>query len=238
MKNIAVILAGGSGTRLGENYPKQLLQIAGKSGIEYTLDVFEKHPLIHEIFIVANSGYIQNIQDIVTAGKYQKISRILAGGKERYESSWNAIRACKEKECNLIFHDSVRPLVSERILTDCIEALKTYNAVDVAVPTTDTVIQINENNIIRHIPQRSTLRNSQTPQAFRLSVIKKAYRKALEDPRLQTTDDCGIVLRYLPGEPIYVVPGDTVNLKLTYKEDLYLLEKLLQLRFPHNTENK
>ena len=60
----------------------------------------------------------------------------------------------------------------------------------------------------------------------------------MEDPRLQTTDDCGIVLRYLPGEPIYVVPGDTVNLKLTYKEDLYLLEKLLQLRFPHNTENK
>lgn len=231
MKNIAVILAGGAGIRMGENCPKQLLLIAGKRVIEYTLDVFEKHPLIHEIFIVANPGYIQDIQQIITAGSYRKITKILAGGKERHESSWTAIHAC-EDECNIILHDSVRPLVNERIITDCLKALETYNAVDVAIPTTDTVIQINENNIIQHIPQRSTLRNSQTPQAFKLTVIKKAYQKALKDPYLQTTDDCGIILKYLPEEPIYVVPGEVINFKLTYKEDLFLLERLLQLRYP------
>ena len=238
MKNIAVVLAGGSGSRMGEDYPKQLLKIAGKKVIEHTLDVFEKHPLIHEIFVVSHTNYIHDIEDIVTSNNYHKLTKILSGGKERYESSWAAIQACEEKECNIILHDSVRPLINERIITDCIEALKTYNAVDVAIPTTDTIIQVSEDNKIKNIPQRSTLRNGQTPQAFKLSVIKEAYQKAMQDPQLQTTDDCGIILKYLPDEPIYVVNGEVFNLKLTYKSDLFLLDKLFQLKSIHNLQHR
>lgn len=229
MKNIAIILAGGSGNRLGDPTPKQLLKVAGKKVIEHTLDVFQNHLLINEIVIVSHPDYIRDIESIVIHNQYDKVKKILAGGKERYHSSLSAINAYNE-EINMIFHDSVRPLVNERIITDCIKALKKYNAVDVAIPTTDTIIEVNENNEIIGIPLRSGLRNGQTPQAFKRSTIKAAYDKALVDPNFTTTDDCGVVLKYLPNEPIYVVKGELFNMKLTYKEDLFLLDKLFQLR--------
>lgn len=108
--------------------------------------------------------------------------------------------------------------------------MKIYNAVDVAIPTTDTIIQVNSKNEIIKIPLRSVLRNGQTPQAFKSSIIKKAYEIALKDPDFKTTDDCGVILKYLPEELIYVVKGELFNMKLTYKEDLFLLDKLFQLR--------
>ena len=151
---------------------------------------------------------------------FNKLKKILLGGKERYHSSLAAINAYDE-EVNFLFHDSVRPLVNERIISDCIRALLTYNAVDVAIPTTDTIIQVDDNNEIVKIPSRILLRNGQTPQAFKRSVIKAAYEKALLDPLFKTTDDCGVVLKYLPDESIYVVNGEQFNMKLTYKEDIF-----------------
>lgn len=229
MKNIAIILSGGTGTRLGESMPKQFLKVAGKKVIEHTLDVFQNHPLIDEIAVVVHADYIRDVESICVHNQYTKLKKILIGGKERYQSSLAAINAYEE-EVNLIFHDSVRPLVNERIITDCIHALEKYDAVDVAVPTTDTIIQVDAANEIMRIPQRSLLRNGQTPQAFKRSVIKRAYEKALKDPDFQTTDDCGVVLKYLSDTPIYVVKGEQFNMKLTYKEDLFLLDKLFQLR--------
>lgn len=229
MKNIAVILAGGSGQRLGETLPKQFLKIAGKKVIEHTLAVFQNHFLIDEIVVVSHADYIRDVEDISINSSYTKLKKILSGGKERYHSSLAAIDAYTE-DVNLIFHDSVRPLVNERIITDCIRALEKYNAVDVAVPTTDTIVQVDDNNEIVRIPSRSLLRNGQTPQAFKWSVIKRAYEKALNDPNFKTTDDCGVVLKYLPDEPIYVVAGEQFNMKLTYKEDVFLLDKLFQLK--------
>lgn len=229
MKNIAVILAGGSGSRLGEALPKQFLKIAGKKVIEHTLDVFQNHILIDEIVVVSHRDYVRDVEDISVHGAYTKLKKILAGGKERYQSSLVAINAYRE-EVNLIFHDSVRPLVNDRIITDCILALERYNAVDVAVSTTDTIIQVDDNNEIIKIPSRILLRNGQTPQAFKWSIIKQAYEQALNDPNFKTTDDCGVILKYLPDEPIYVVRGEQFNMKLTYKEDIFLLDKLFQLK--------
>jgi 2-C-methyl-D-erythritol 4-phosphate cytidylyltransferase len=231
MKNIAVILAGGSGTRLGETVPKQFIKIAGKKVIEHTIAVFQAHKQIDEICVVAHADYMREIEQIRLANSFSKLRKVLSGGKERYESSLSAIGAYSgEGECNLIFHDSVRPLVNDRIITDCIHALERYNAVDVAVPTTDTIIQVNTGNEIVGIPPRQSLRNGQTPQAFRLSTIKAAYGLALQDPAFTTTDDCGVVLKYLPDEPIHVVRGEMFNMKLTYKEDIFLLDKLFQLK--------
>ena len=99
----------------------------------------------------------------------------------------------------------------------------------VAVRTTDTIIQVDDRNCIHSVPVRSQLRNGQTPQCFRRKVLREAYAKALADPSFRTTDDCGTVLRYLPDTPVYVVEGDVANMKLTYQEDVFLLERLYQL---------
>ena len=229
MKNIAIILAGGFGQRLGDTTPKQFLKLAGKKVIEHTIDVFQNHPLIDEIVVVSNPNYVQEVESILVKNEYSKIKKILKGGKERYHSSLAAINAY-EGEVNMIFHDAVRPLVNDRIISDCINALKTYNAVDVAIKTTDTIIKVDAADHITGIPAREYLRNGQTPQAFKRSTIKRAYELALKDVDFQTTDDCGVVYKYLPEEFVYVVKGEQFNMKLTYKEDLFLLDKLFQLK--------
>ena len=230
MKNIAVILAGGKGRRLNSDIPKQFVKVAGKKIIEHTIEVFENNNLVDEICIVCNGEYIYLMEDILTNKKYAKVKKILKGGSERYESSLAAIRAYDDgEEKNIIFHDAVRPLVSTLIITQCIKTLEQYEAVDVAVKTTDTIISINEDKIIESIPDRDLLYNGQTPQGFKLTIIKKAYEKALRDPAFKTTDDCGVVKKYLPEIPIYVVQGQSDNIKVTYTEDVFLLDKLFQL---------
>lgn len=236
MKNIAVILAAGSGERLGGGIPKQFLKVAGKRVIEHTLDVFENHKSIDEICIVIKENIKSEMENIVVANQYKKVKKILIGGKERYQSSMAAINAYDDND-NLLFHDAVRPLVNDRIISECIEALKEYNAIDVAIPTTDTIIAVDEDECIKGIPNRSTLRNGQTPQCFRLKLIKEAYRLALLDPDFYTTDDCGVVKRYMPGEKIYVVRGEQFNMKLTYVEDIFLLDKLFQLKSQQSTDS-
>ena len=165
--NIAVILAGGSGSRMGNNIPKQFLKIAGKQVIEHTIDVFENNKNIDEIIIVSRADYIINIENLVNSNQYQKVKKILHGGKERYHSSLAAINAGNNDDDNLIFHDAVRPLVNNRIIDDCITALNKYSAIDVAIKATDTIIQVDQNNIIESIPARSWIRNVQTPQFFK-----------------------------------------------------------------------
>lgn len=228
--NIAVVLAGGSGSRLGNDVPKQFLKVAGKQVIEHTIDVFENCSQIDEICIVSKADYVTNVEELVVKNQYKKVKKILIGGKERYDSSLAAINAYTDDNTNLIFHDAVRPLLNERIISDCIAALKKYNAVDVAVKTTDTIISVDEKECIDFIPNRAFLRNGQTPQCFKRGIIKRAYELALADPNFVTTDDCGTVRRYMPEEPVFVVAGDNANMKLTYLEDLFLLDKLFQLR--------
>lgn len=237
IKNIAVVLAGGSGTRLGDDIPKQFLKVAGKKIIEHTIDVFEDAPSIDEIVVVVKSDFLMDVEQIVNQNNYRKVKKILHGGKERYESSLAAIHAYEE-EVNLLFHDAVRPLVDNRIIEDCIRALQTYDAVDVATPSTDTIVQVDSSNCIDHIPDRSLLRNGQTPQCFKRSVILQAYENALQDPNFKTTDDCGVVKKYLPNVPVFVVRGEVFNMKITYKEDLFLLDKLFQLKSYRSEHNE
>lgn len=231
IRNIAVILAGGVGSRMGYSTPKQFYKVAGKTVIEHTIDAFESHSGIDEIAVVMNETCIDRMEDIILRNKWQKLKKLLKGGAERYMSTLSAIESYENEEVNLIFHDAVRPLVSRRIIDDVIIALADHEAIDVAVPATDTIIEVNAaGDTISSIPPRAFLRRGQTPQAFRLSVIKEAYRRALQDPAFVSTDDCGTVIKYLPEVPVYVVPGEESNMKLTYKEDSYLLDKLFQLK--------
>lgn len=232
MKNIAVVLAGGVGERCGLGAPKQFFKVAGKTVIEHTIDVFQNNRHIDEIALVINEQYQREIQDIVLRNQWSKVKKVLLGGKERYESSLAAINAYDMyPDCNLIFHDAVRPLLDDRIIDDIVIALDKYQAIDVAVPATDTIIQVDANGkFIENIPNRRLLRRGQTPQAFKQATIKKAYEIALKDPNFVSSDDCGTVVKYLPEIKVYVVLGEESNMKLTYKEDSYLLDKLFQLR--------
>lgn len=228
-RNIAIILAGGVGSRLGMSTPKQFFKVAGKMVVEHTIDVFERNQHIDEIAIVSNPALVADFENIVLRNKWRKVKKILKGGAERYYSSLSAITAYQNEDANLIFHDAVRPLVSQRIIDDVVKALDTHRAVNVAVPSADTIIEV-DGDFITNIPDRSRLRRGQTPQAFDRQLISDAYDKALKDPNFRTTDDCGVVRTCLPEEPIFVVRGEESNMKLTYREDTYMMDKLFQLK--------
>ena len=240
MKNVAVILAGGIGTRLGLTKPKQFLKIAGKLVIEHAVDAFEKHDKISEIAIVVPSNFIDFTEGLIIKNNWKKVKKVLNGGLERYQSSLSAICAYShDSNINLIFHDSARPLISSRIISDVCDALHLYQAVDVVIPSVDTIVQVDSKSMyIEGVPVRKTLGSGQTPQGFRLEIIKKAYEEALKDVNFATTDDCGVVIKYLPSTKIGIVKGERRNIKLTNPEDVYLLDKLFQIKSvePSNTE--
>lgn len=226
--NIAVILAGGTGKRVGSGTPKQFLQLAGKTVLEHSVLTFDNHPLIDEIAIVIHRDYIDDINALIEKNCWQKVRKVLPGGRERYESSLIALRSYMDSpDSNILIHDAARPLVSERIISDSIRALESSNAVMVGLATSDTIFQTDkEGKYIASIPQRALLRRAQTPQSFKIGTLSKAFEIALKDPAFVCTDDCGIVSRYLPAEPIAIVEGEEKNMKLTYSSDLSILEML------------
>ena len=239
MRNIAVILAGGIGARVGGNTPKQLLPLAdGRSVLEHAVCAFEQSPHIDEVCIVMHPDYIAYAEQMLLANAWQKVHHIIPGGKERWESSVNAIRRLGDKairreangeEVNLLLHDAARPFVSQDIIARVCGALEQHKAVTVAIPSTDTVYEMVDGKVAR-IPQRSTIMRAQTPQAFRLDLIAEAYTKALGADicdkeacaacHLPATDDCGIVHEHMPHIPIHIVLGEEQNKKITFKEDI------------------
>ncbi len=226
--NVAVVLAGGSGRRMGGELPKQFLQVGDRRIIEYSIDAFERNAGIDEIAVVVNKDYVAEMHEIIARNSWTKLNKILDGGAERSDSSLSAIKAYEGVCCNLIFHDAVRPVVSQRIISDVVSALKKYNAVAVSVPSTDTIVEIDESGrFINRIPKRSNLRCQQTPQGFSYETIAKAYKQAIEDSSFVATDDCGVVAKYLPEDKIFVVDGDDSNIKITYRKDLKIMKVLL-----------
>ena len=232
-RTVAVVLAGGTGVRLGLDIPKQLVKIAGKTILEHTVGIFESAPEIDEIMILMAPGHVAAAQSIVNQAGFTKVKHVAEGGDTRSATTLRALDLIGDEECNLLIHDAVRPLLSGRIIRECVNALRKHAAIDVAIPSADTIIVVDDESFISSIPRRSTLRRGQTPQAFRSPVIREAYRLAMQDPAFETTDDCGVVLRYLPDVPIKVVEGSEQNIKVTHAVDVHLADKLFQLSMSH-----
>ncbi|MCY0950182.1 bifunctional cytidylyltransferase/SDR family oxidoreductase [Streptomyces sp. H27-S2] len=237
-RTIAVVLAGGTGQRIGLEIPKQLLKIAGKPILEHTLHIFETAPDVDDVILLMTPAYVEDAQRIVDRAGLGKVTRVLAGGSTRSETTRIAIRAAAEdlapgEDVNLLFHDAVRPLLSQRVVKECVEALEKFQAVDVAIPSSDTVIVTrthgDDGEFITEVPDRSRLRRGQTPQGFRLTTIRAAYDRAEADPSFQATDDCSVVVKYLPDVPVHVVQGDEYNMKVTQPVDVFIADKLFQL---------
>ena len=147
----------------------------------------------------------------------------MCGGKERKDSSFIGINSITDNEAKVLIHDCARPFVSQKIISDCVAKLDKYDAVCTAIPSVDTVFEI-QNDIIKNIPDRKSLMRAQTPQGFKLSVIKNAHAMSVKDANF--TDDCGLVVKYNLCE-VGIVIGSEDNLKITYPDDLYIAEKIL-----------
>lgn len=240
MKNIAVVLAGGSGKRMCSPVPKQFMELAGRAVIEYSIDTFCSHPAIDEVAVVMHPDWRQDFQAIADRNRWAKLAKVIDGGSERYMSSLNAIMAyidCPD-DTNLLLHDAARPLLSAQVVDRVVASLEHNEAVGVAVPSTDTVWEVHPDmngewsmgampRLVARIPERKLMWRAQTPQAFRLPLIRDAYQRALQDSQFRATDDCGVVRRYMPGTKIAVVEGDERNIKLTSQEDLPVIASFL-----------
>ena len=226
---VAVVLGGGTGTRFGAALPKQLLTLSGKTLVEHCVATFAASPGIDEILLVMPPAYHDEAKRLVGG----QVSAIIAGGATRSDSVRNALAHIgarhEQAETGVLIHDAARPLVTKQIIADCLQALKDHDAIGTAVPTSDTILAV-ENGVIAHVPPRETLYRAQTPQCFRLATIAKAHALAAADPSFTPTDDCGVVLRYLPDTPVHVIPGSESNIKVTYPADLAIAEALLKAR--------
>jgi len=243
MRMVAVVLGGGTGQRLGAGMPKQLLTLGGQTLIERCVAAFEAAPGVDEILVVMASGYTRQVRELVAG--FQKVIGVIEGGATRPESTRAALAAIAEggtgwvgyaggagwaggggSDCGVLLHDAARPLVDQKIIAACVAALEVHDAAGVAVPASDTMV-LTENGVMHSVPPRERLFRCQTPQCFRLSVITRAHELAAADPEFAPTDDCGVVLRYLPGTAVHIVPGSERNMKITYPNDLAIAEALL-----------
>ncbi len=230
MKNIAVILSGGMGSRFGGTLPKQFTKLAGKAVIEYTVEAFEKSLNIDEIIIVSHPSYVDLIWKFVKKNQWEKVTKVFNGGKERFDSTYSALQGLEgeDNNSNILLHDAVRPLINESIINNCIDALRNFEAVDVVIPSADTLVEVYDDGCISNIPNRAIMRRGQTPQAFKLGTLKQAYQRAINAQRFSFTCDCGVVRSMVPGVRVATVVGAEPNMKVTYPIDLFIAEKLLQ----------
>jgi 2-C-methyl-D-erythritol 4-phosphate cytidylyltransferase len=230
MRTVAVVLAGGAGERFGQSMPKQLLTLAGQTLLERSVAAFEQAPGVDAILVVMAAGHTERAAALLAGGGFGKLTKVIAGGATRVDSTRAAIAELGEGECHVLFHDAARPLVDQHTIAACLAALATGPAAGVAVPSSDTIAMVSD-GVMTAMPRRDSLVRLQTPQGFRLSVIRRAHELAAADPTfddLPATDDCGIVLRYLPEIGVQVVPGSERNIKITYPRDLGLAEALLK----------
>jgi len=234
LKNYGIILASGTGSRYNSDIPKQFIKIAGKTVLEHTVEIFENSDKIDEIILVITPDYRHIAESILLKNNFKKITKLLNGGATRKDSSYIAISSIEDEDANVLIHDCARPFLTEQIIENCVAALKKYSAVDVAIPSADTIIKVKD-GIIDSIPKRSELQRGQTPQCFKLSLIKKAHEMSQGDNNF--TDDCGLIVKYNLAD-VYVVQGSGENIKITYPEDIFMADRLFQIRssiYPETT---
>ena len=232
---VAAVLAAGSGKRLGGSVPKQLLPLAGRLVLHRSVAAFRDSPAVDRVVVVAAPDRLAEIRDRLDGWGMADVET-LPGGVFRHDSTWAVIEHLGDLDCDLLVHDAARPLVDGGTIGRCVDALADYEAVTVAVPSTDTVVVVDDDGILTESLDRSRLRRVQTPQGFRLATIRAAHvlRAAHEagaasrsEPPAPVTDDCGVVRRYLPHVPVRVVEGSERNLKITHAEDLLVADALL-----------
>lgn len=221
MKCGIVIAAAGQGKRMGAGVNKLFIQLEGKPILIHTLEKFLQKDWVDEIVIVVHPDEAKIVKTLLL--QYEiKVKQIVSGGKERQDSIHNGLKYL-QSECVMV-HDGARPFIRSEVLDTLYMKIKEADAVVIGVPVKDTIKVIDDDKKVRYTPDRKSLWAVQTPQAFRLSILKEAYEKAEKDHFLGT-DDSSLVERL--GIPIEIVEGDYQNIKITTLDDLLYAKAIL-----------
>lgn len=224
--NIAIILAAGTGKRMGGDRPKQFLHVNGEPVLTKTLKAFGSHPDIDAIIVAAPPSFIAETEFLVSELHLTVPVRVIAGGSDRRESSYLAVseagKICGDNDI-LLIHDGARPFVTAEIIDENIKKASENGACETAFPSTDTVAVSSDGNFIDSVPERRTLWNVQTPQSFRYGIISAAHRHYIgllnEGTAPAVTDDAGLVM--LSGlSRVSIAMGSCENIKITFPKDL------------------
>lgn len=217
----AIIMAAGKGKRMQTAVSKQFLPVCGKEILAWTVDVFEKSPLVDTILLMASADGKEDVQHLWNTYGWKKVAAVLEGGKERQNSVANGLAAVGEETDIVLIHDGVRPFVTEEMIADSIVAAQAYGGAVIGVPAKDTIKVCSADGLAVETPDRSTLLQIQTPQTFQRDLIVNAYEKADRDGFLGT-DDASVA--EFAGHQVKVVMGSYRNIKITTKEDLVIAE--------------
>jgi len=230
---IAAVLAGGSGSRMGNaDIPKQFLLLGGRPILAHTVEKFLRHPEIDCVLVLCPKAWLAQTREMLARflpGAEQ--AEVIAGGETRNGTLENALRYMEEtypqqEDAVIVTHDAVRPFLTHRIISENIAAARKYGATDTVVPATDTIVCSADGDFIDSIPPRNTMYQGQTPQAFRAGKLRRLLEILTDEERASLTDACMIFS--LKGEPVYLVPGNVHNFKITYPQDLEIAQVLLR----------
>ena len=219
--NIALIVFGGKGTRISSRVPKQYIKINGKELVGYTIETFERHPLIDSIVLVAPKDYLTYTQNMVLTSRFYKVVNVIAGGDNRQESVRNGLNAIKCKDSdNILIHDGDRPLVGDRLITLCLRELENCDALIPVIKNDDALKEVSNSG--RRYTKDNIVYDIQTPQCFKYKLIKDAHNKLKND---SFSDDASLI-EAIGGE-VKLVPGHEYNFKVTTDQDLEYLKSIL-----------
>lgn len=231
MKNVALIFAGGTGQRMNNaGRPKQFLELNGKPLLIYTIDVFNAHPQIDAIVVVCLRNWIPYLKAQLTRFGITKSVTVVAGGDTGQESIYNGLQAAKSaygKNCNILIHDGVRPLISPQTISDNIEAVNEFGSCITCVEAQETVFVTQPDGSFR-IPKRDNTLLARAPQTFRLSDIIDAHKRAIAEDRHDFIDSCSMMSYY--GHKLHTIIGPRENIKITTPTDFFVLKALLEVR--------
>jgi len=235
--NIAVIFAGGVGTRMNsKEKPKQFLEVYHKPIIIHTLDVFEKHELIDAIVIACKEEWIEYLEDLIKKYHIDKVKEIVPGGETGQKSIYNGLLAAKsvcseqgKENAVVLIHDGVRPIIDEETITLNIESVEKNGSAITTGRVTETLLVIDEkSSAIEDVPDRSASRLAKAPQSFFLNDILKYHEKARSEGRFDFIDTCTLMSHY--GFKLTLVDGPINNIKVTTPLDFYLMRAMFEAK--------
>lgn len=232
--NIAVIFAGGTGTRMhSKEKPKQFLELYDKPIIVHTIEHFEVHPMIDAIVVVCILDWIDHFKNLVYKYRLEKVKMVVPGGETGQLSIYNGLKTAKEiagsEDAIVLIHDGVRPLINEKVITDNIESVKTYGSAITTARVTETILVVNEeDSTIQQVPSRKNSRLAKAPQSFHLNEILQAHEKALSNGETNCIDSCTMMERW--GYKLHLIDGPYENIKITTPSDFYIMRAILEAK--------
>ncbi|MGL4361997.1 MAG: 2-C-methyl-D-erythritol 4-phosphate cytidylyltransferase [Cellulosilyticaceae bacterium] len=228
MKIDAIIVAGGSGKRMGTAVKKQYIKLKDKEVLAHTVEIFENHPDINAIIVVVGKDDCEYVEELLkNQYGYKKIQAVVAGGAERQDSVYNGIEYISKCATHVLVHDGARPFLNKQTIDQIKEKMQTVDACVVGVPVKDTIKCVTNQKTIESTPEREKLWSIQTPQTFKRELIIEAYRNAKHN-KVCGTDDSMLVESI--GETVHVICGDYNNIKITTIEDLVFAEAIMKLQ--------